>query len=115
MKKTLIYTLAFSLAFFLTGMTDVFAHNGGPKHKYKKVVVHKPMNHITYHRPAVVRSGYVWIDGHYRWDRRTRSYIWIDGTYVRQQPGKVWVAGQWVKVRGGWVYQPGSWRVSVRF
>ena len=110
----MIYTLAFSLALFLTVNTEAFAHKG-PKHNYKKVVVHKPVNHITYHRPAVVRSGYVWVDGHYRWDRRTHSYVWVDGRYMKQKRGKIWVSGRWVKVRGGWVYEPGSWRVALRF
>ena len=117
MKKTIIYSIAFSLALFLTGINKGFAHNGEPKLKHKRVVVNKPVKHVNFYRHgrSAVRSGHVWIEGHYRWDRRTRSYVWIDGRYVRQKKGKVWISGHWVRVRGGWVYQPGVWSVTARF
>ena len=111
----MIYSIAFSLAFLLSGVTEAFAHKGEPRLRYKRLVVQKPTHHVVYHRPAMVRAGYVWVDGHYRWQKRTRSYVWIDGRYVKQKRGKVWISGQWVRVRGGWVYRPGSWRVTARF
>ena len=115
MKKQFIYSIGFFLAIFLTTNLS-FAHRVEPKAKHKHVVVHRPVAPtIVFHRTTAVRSGYVWVKGHYTWDRRTRSYEWVPGKYVKQKRGKVWVDGSWKRVRGGWIHQPGSWKSINRF
>jgi len=58
MKKIMIYSMTFFLAFFLAGISDTLAKKGEPRIKYKRVVVHKPIKgRVVYHRPVVVRSG----------------------------------------------------------
>jgi hypothetical protein len=116
MKKTVIYSIALSLALIVIGTMQSFAHKVEPRVKNKRVVVTRPLKKVIYHQPnVVVRTGYVWVGGHYKWHKRSSSYVWVNGRYVKQKRGKTWVSGRWVQVSRGWYYQPGGWRTTTRF
>lgn len=80
----------------------------------KRVVVVKPRRSTrVVTRTTVVRPGYVYIDGYWKWNNKRRTYVWVDGRYVKKKKNKVWVTGTWVKVSGGWTYKQGYWAVRV--
>ena len=81
---------------------------GDPHPRYKVVTV-KPVHHKRAHRPAHIKRGHVWIEGHWVWHQRSRKYVWVEGRVVKKKPHKTWVSGHWRQVRGGWVYVPGFW------
>jgi hypothetical protein len=109
MKRLFFYSLVFTLFFSLAGVSDLSARHR-VKPRYKKVVVVKPVKpHIYVNRHVHVRSGYMWIDGHWKFNKRTRNYVWVNGDVVKKKRNKVWVSGRWSKVRGGWIYNPGFW------
>ena len=57
---------------------------------------------------VVVRSGYVWAPGYWRW--QGGQHIWIGGAYIRERPGWVWQPHHWVQgPRGGWHFIQGRW------
>ena len=115
MKKTIIYSVTFFLAFFLTTNFSL-AHRVEPRVNSKYIIVHRPATpKVVFHGSTVVRSGYVWVNGHYAWNKRTRSYEWVRGRYIKEKRGKVWIDGHWRRVRGGWAYQPGHWQRVIRF
>ncbi|MCH8904121.1 MAG: YXWGXW repeat-containing protein [Bacteroidetes bacterium] len=66
-----------------------------------RVVIVKPVHHP---------HGKVWIDGHWRWERRHHKYIWISGHWTKKHHGKKWVPGHWSHVRGGHKWVPGHWK-----
>ncbi|HHL52933.1 MAG TPA: hypothetical protein ENJ39_06105 [Flammeovirgaceae bacterium] len=104
MKKLLIFVLL-----SLTTLS-LQARDTEKPHHHKRVVVVKPArpHHYT-HRPQHVRAGYVWVEGHWRWHKRSRTYVWVEGHLVKRKKGHHWVAGHWKKVPGGWVYIEGRW------
>ncbi len=53
---------------------------------------------------------YVWIDGHWQWDKRSSSYIWAKGKWVKNKRNRIWISGHWHKVTGGWKWVPGHWK-----
>jgi hypothetical protein len=58
----------------------------------------------------VMRPGYVWTPGYWRWDPRANHHVWIGGSYVPERSGFVWVPGRWVQgPNRGWHFQPGYW------
>ncbi len=36
-------------------------------------------------KPICPQRGYVWSDGHYRWNKRMNTYSWVDGYWARQR------------------------------
>lgn len=61
-------------------------------------------------KPNKVKRGHIWVDGHWRWNKKTKSYAWIKARWVKKKRGLVWVHGQWKKVPKGWVWVEGHWR-----
>ncbi|WP_081060287.1 YXWGXW repeat-containing protein [Burkholderia territorii] len=60
-------------------------------------------------RPPPPRPhGYVWTDGHWRWQRG--RYIWVPGRWIARRPGRRWVPGYWRRQGPVWVYVDGTWR-----
>jgi len=57
--------------------------------------------------PVVVREGYVWTPGYYRYENR--RYVWVGGAYVAARPGYHWRAHHWVQVNGRWHFEEGGW------
>lgn len=61
-------------------------------------------------RPACPATGYAWVGGSWKWNRRIRNYVWVDGYWARpRRHGAVWIEGHWRAARGGWKYVPGHW------
>lgn len=60
---------------------------------------------------VVVRPGYVWNPGYYRWDGRYGRYVWVGGGYMRERHGHAWVPAHWSRgPHGHWHMIPGHWR-----
>jgi len=75
-----------------------------------RVVVVKPVRpHVIMVRPAKLRPNYIWIEGHWKWNRRHHRYLWVKGRTARKQRNKIWIAGHWTRVRSGWYYVQGHW------
>lgn len=110
MKNILIHSITFFLALFLT-QNDSLAAKVEPKGNHKYIVVQRPgAPKIVLHGSTVAKSGYVWLNGYYTWNKRSQSYEWHRGRYIKQKRGKIWITGQWVRVKGGWAYKPGYWQ-----
>ena len=61
------------------------------------------------HERIVIRRGYVWAPGYWRWEGR--RHVWRGGYYIRERPGYVWVAAGWYRgPHGHWHQRPGYWR-----
>lgn len=56
---------------------------------------------------VVVRPGYIWAPGYWRWNGRT--HVWVGGGYLVARPGRVWHPGHWVNRGVGWFYREGHW------
>ena len=58
----------------------------------------------------VVRRGYVWTPGYYRWNEGVRQHEWVAGTYVAERPGYVWRPHRWERgPEGHWHFIEGGW------
>ncbi len=109
MKKPIRNTFLIMVAIVL-GSTTGSAQQTKRKINNKRVVLYKPGTpSVRIHTRTIARRGHVWIDGYYRWNKRSRSYIWIEGHQIRQKKGKIWVSGKWKRVPGGWTYISGFW------
>ena len=64
------------------------------------VVVKKP------NRPGV---NYIWIEGHWKWNKKRNAYVWVDGRWAKRQGNKKWINGHWRKSKRGWIWVPGHW------
>ena len=53
------------------------------------------------------RRGYIWADGHYRWNGR--RYVWQEGTWVRARRGRHYAQPRWDQDGDRWRYRPGGW------
>ena len=109
MKRLFFYTVVFSLFFSLAGVSNSLAtHRVKPR--YKRVVVVKPVRpHIYVNRHINLKSGHIWMDGYWKYNRRMHKYVWVNGRAVKSKRNKNWVSGQWIKVNGGWTYNRGFW------
>jgi hypothetical protein len=76
------------------------------------VVVQSPPAPIVERRPAMPGPGYVWIEGHWRWEARRGQWAWVRGHWDIRQ-GYTWVAGHWDQRPNGWVWVEGRWAAPV--
>jgi len=59
---------------------------------------------------VVVRPGYVWTPGYYRWNNQYRRHDWVGGVYIVERPGYRWRPHRWARGHGGrWRFQQGGW------
>lgn len=56
---------------------------------------------------VVVRPGYVWTPGYWRWNGR--RHVWIGGHYVRARPGYVYVGPRWEPHGPAYRFHRGYW------
>ena len=59
---------------------------------------------------VVVRPGYAWTPGYWRWNNDYRRHDWVGGVYVAERPGYRWRAQRWNRGRHGrWHFNEGRW------
>ncbi len=56
---------------------------------------------------VVVRHGYVWAPGYWRWEGR--RHVWAAGYWVRERPAYVWIGPRWQHHHHGWRFHGGYW------
>lgn len=56
---------------------------------------------------VVVRPGYVWSPGYWRWTGV--RHVWVGGYWVPARPGYRWVGSSWARWGEGWHFRPGHW------
>lgn len=44
-------------------------------------------------KPAVPSPDMVWIDGHWKWNKRLKQYEWGSGYWVKPRKGYMWIPG----------------------
>jgi hypothetical protein len=57
---------------------------------------------------VVVRPGYIWAPGYWRWNGA--QHAWAGGTWVGARPGRRFVPAAWVRVGPAWRFHRGYWR-----
>jgi hypothetical protein len=63
--------------------------------------------------PPQPGPNFVWVRGHYRWDRAVAAYVWVPGHWAEPPQGyRVWVPGHWDQRPDGWFWVEGHWSVS---
>jgi hypothetical protein len=99
-KKGIIIIAVFVLG--LLGMNNASA---------QVVVKVKPVNTKVVKVKKAPRPGinYIYIEGHWKWNKKLKSYVWIDGKWAKRPGNKIWVSGHWRKVARGWKWIPGHW------
>lgn len=108
MKLTFIYPLAIIVLLTFGAEASVNFKVDPPKHK--KVVLIRPSRpHVKVFKPVNIKSNYIWIEGYWKWNRKTHNYAWVNGHLIKQKRGKVWVGGYWEQFNGGWFYTSGKW------
>ncbi len=65
---------------------------------------------VVVQRPAKLKAGHIWVEGHWRWDRRAKKYIWVKGHQIQARKGFRYVPGRWVSTRRGYKWVPGGWK-----
>ena len=55
-------------------------------------------------------SGYLWIEGHWKWSKTKDKYIWKKGHWDKKKKNKVWVSGHWKNTPRGWLWIQGYWK-----
>ena len=94
--------------FFLTLVIGFFAIGQATA---QVVVAVKPVRPaVVVVKPVKARKGYVWVDGHWKYNQRKARYIWVKGTWHKAKRNHRYVAGRWVNTRGGYKWVPGHWR-----
>lgn len=64
---------------------------------------------VVEHPGPPPHRGWVWIQGHHRWDGH--RYVWVPGHYAHPpHPGAVWVPDRYDHRGNGYVYVHGYWR-----
>lgn len=61
------------------------------------------------HERVVVRAGYVWAPGYWRWETRRHAYAWRAGYWMRARPGMRWVAPRYIPRGPRWQFRAGYW------
>lgn len=56
---------------------------------------------------VVVRSGYIWAHGHWRWNGE--SFVWVSGHYIPIVYGRTWIHHRYILRGDYWVFVPGHW------
>lgn len=65
-----------------------------------KVVIHKPSKH---------KKGFVWVAGHWEWNKRKGRYAWKKAHWKRLRKGFRYAPGYWAVTPGGFKWIPGHW------
>jgi hypothetical protein len=93
--------------FLLTGCLFLFVPDTA---NAQVVVKEKPTSpKVIIVKPDRPGQDHVWIDGHWKWNKKLRKYVWIRGGWVKARRGHVWVPGKWQELPDGWKWIPGRW------
>lgn len=65
-----------------------------------------------YEAVPVVRRGYVWAPGYWKW--AGRRHAWVPGQYIAARPGYVYAPPRWYHRGGHWVMEPSRWNRGPR-
>ncbi|MEO6688359.1 MAG: YXWGXW repeat-containing protein [Dokdonella sp.] len=57
---------------------------------------------------VIVRPGYAWAPGYWRWNGV--HHVWIDGVWIAARPGRRYVPAAWVRIGPAWHFHRGLWR-----
>lgn len=68
--------------------------------------------YVEYSRPAPPNSSYIWIDGDYSWNNRSRSYVQNNGYWERPRQNQTYRAGYWQQTPKGKSWTKGRWEKS---
>ena len=60
-------------------------------------------------KPACPSPQHVWIDGHWKWNKKMSQYVWVEGYWIVAKPGKVWIGGHWIEGPHGHKWVEGYW------
>jgi len=75
-----------------------------------RVVVVKPNRpKVIVNRPNKLRSGYVWLEGYWKWNSYFGRYVWQKARWKRIKKGHHWVAGYWEETPNGFFWIEGCW------
>ena len=78
--------------------------------KAQVVVVDRPVRpDVVVVRPGAAKRGHIWVEGHWRWDKKLERYVWVTAGWVRSRRGHRYVPGHWLVVTGGHKWVPGHW------
>ena len=92
-------------------MAGVFVMLGFAQSNAQVVVVKKPVKpRVVVVKPAKPGSKHVWVEGHWKWNKRVKVYVWKKGYWVKRKPNHVWIAGRWKRAPKGHVWIPGHWK-----
>ena len=86
-------------------------HNGVViKTNRNRVVRAKPNRpKVIVKRPNRLRSGYVWVEGYWKWNSYFGRYIWQKARWKRIKRGHHWVVGYWEETPNGFFWIEGCW------
>ena len=76
-----------------------------PYGAYADIAVRPPAPRVVVE--PVVRSGYVYAPGYWRWNGR--SHVWVDGRYMRERRGYHWAPAHWEERGSRWHFEEGHW------
>jgi len=57
---------------------------------------------------VVVRPGYAWVGGYWRWTGA--RHVWVGGYWAPARPGYRYVSARWVHAGPAWRFHAGYWR-----
>ena len=72
-------------------------------------VATEPSYNEIYNRPASPGIGYIWIDGDWRWNHRSRIYVHDHGYWTRPRSGRSYESGHWYSGPRGQYWVRGRW------
>lgn len=74
---------------------------------YLKIAPPRRKTEIRSERPDI---NYIWVEGHWQWNRRKEKFIWLPGHWIKKKDGRIWISGSWERTRRGWVWSESYWK-----
>ena len=83
------------------------------KNNRNRVVVNKPNRpHRVIKRPTFNKSGYIWIEGYWKWNAFFGRYTWQKARWMKIKRNHYWVPGFWEITPGGFFWVKGYWQLK---
>ena len=78
-----------------------------------RVVISKPNRpRVIVKRPTYKRSGYVWVEGYWKWNGYYGEYTWQKARWKRVKRNHTWVPGFWEISPRGFFWVEGYWALE---